>query len=103
MCIEHSTKCMCVILACLQVTKKHVDNYQPGKRIPSCQLLAEYDFAGVKVVPLRYRVKLLGAKEPHDMFTFTVTPPSSSVKHTKRSRTPPLNAGILDSMYSYCI
>ena len=97
----------CVALVFLQVTKKYVDNYQPGKWIPSCQLSAdiEYDSAEIKVVPFRYRVKLLGAKEPHN--TFTIKPPPSSVKHgvahhsssssvslpTKRSLTPPPTEG----------
>ena len=81
------------------MTKRHVDSYKPGKRIPSCQLSAyfKYDSAGVKVVPFVYRVKLLGARKPHNMFTFTIIPPPpSSIKHTKRSLTPPLTEGILD-------
>ena len=81
------------------MTKKHVDNYKPGKRIPSCQLSADFEShsAEIKVVPFLYQVKLLGAKEPHNMFTFNIIPaPPSSVKHTKRSLTPPLTEGILD-------
>ena len=90
------------------MTKKHVDNYLPGKRIPNCQLSAdlEDDSTEVKVVPFRYRIKLLGAKEPYNKFT--IKPPASSIRHdvahhsspssafqtTKRSLTPFPTAGI---------
>ena len=48
-----------------------VDNYEPGKNmIPSCQLSAEFlsPTKGEKIPSLVYSVKLLGAKEPYNMF-----------------------------------
>ena len=89
------------------MTKKHVDSYKPGKRIPRCQLSADFEneSAEIKLVPFRYQVKLLGAGKSHNMFT--IKPPPSSVKPgvahhsssssvslpTKRSLTPPPTAG----------
>ena len=72
-----------VVSFSLQVMKRHVDNYQPGRRIPSCQLDAQYELSSTdsKPVPLRYRVKLLGAKKPHNMFTITIRPPSAGTHH----------------------
>ena len=62
----------------LQITKKHVDNYQPGRTIPNCLLSAdlEGDSTEAEVVPFRYQIKLLGAREPYNMFT--IKPPTSS-------------------------
>ena len=52
----------------MKVLKKHVDNYKPGCRIPSCQLSAVFTLANDKPIPLlQYQVKLEGAKEPFNM------------------------------------
>ena len=61
--------------------KRNVDNYQSGQWIPSCELNAEFELSSTdtKPVPLRYRVNLLGAKEPHNMFT--IKPPTAGVTH----------------------
>ena len=49
--------------------------------IPHCELSAEFesDTAEARVTPLRYQVKLLGAKEPHNMFT--IKPPLTGIGH----------------------
>ena len=53
----------------LQVIKRNVDSFEPGKMIPNCQLSAEFSSsAGQKVPSLKHRVKLLGAKDPFDTF-----------------------------------
>ena len=61
----------------IQITKKHVDNYNPSKIIPKCQLSADFmPGTGQRDIPmLQYRVKLIGAKEPHNMFV--IKPPVS--------------------------
>ena len=63
----------------LQVTKANVDKYKPHKMIPHCELSAEFESptAETRVTPLRYRIKLLGAKEPYNMFT--IKPPLSGM------------------------
>ena len=57
----------------IKVVKKTVDSYKPGKRIPSCQLCAE--FSGRKITSFNHHVNLLGAKQPHD--SFLIKPPAS--------------------------
>ena len=53
-----------------QIFKVKVDNFQPGKMIPSCQLNARIttSYNSAEISSLKYCVKLLGAKEPYDMF-----------------------------------
>ena len=57
------------------MTKSNVDKYKPHKMIPHCELSAEFESptAETRVTPLRYQIKLLGAKEPYNMFT--IKPP----------------------------
>ena len=87
------------------MTKRHVDNYQPGKSIPSCQLSADLEDGStkIKVVPFHYRIKLLGAKKPHNVFIIKPPPShgrrgmahhSSSSLPTKRSHAPPAIVGM---------
>ena len=61
--------------------KRYVDSYKPGKWIPSCELAVQYELSSIdtKPVPLRYRVKLLGAREPHNMFT--IIPPTAGARY----------------------
>ena len=52
----------------VEVMKKHVDSYKPGRRIPRCQLSAVFILAENKNIPLlQHQVKLVGAKEPFNM------------------------------------
>ena len=54
-----------VYLITPQVSKKQVDNFKPGRRIPSCQLRAEISTKYRESIPtLFHRVKLQGAKDP---------------------------------------
>ena len=50
--------------------------------IPHCELSAEFESntAEARVIPLRYQVKLLGAKEPYNMFT--IKPPTFTAKRS---------------------
>ena len=50
----------------MEVLKKHVDNFLPGRRIPKCLLSAVAD-EDKKTPPLQYQVKLIGAKEPFNI------------------------------------
>ena len=51
----------------LQITKKQVDSFTPGKKIPSCQLVAKWIGQG-KPSELSHKVTLMGAKEPSNFF-----------------------------------
>ena len=51
----------------LQIEKKEVDNFEEGKRIPSCQLVATCETG--RPTTLRHLVTLSGAKDPHNIFT----------------------------------
>ena len=61
------------------MTKSNVDKYKPHKMIPHCELSADFKSASFEttVTPLCYQVKLLGAKEPYNMFT--IKPPLSGM------------------------
>ena len=62
----------------MKVIKKNVDSFEPGKRIPSCQLSAEFLSSSRRKVPsLKHHVKLLGAKEPYD--SFLIKPPAATL------------------------
>ena len=69
--IEYSNEINTLIVSIfmyMEVMKRHVDTYQPGKRIPSCQLSAVFMLAEDKKVPLlQHQVKLVGAKEPFNV------------------------------------
>ena len=54
------------IILQLQIEKKEVDNFKPGKRIPSCQLIAECETE--QPADLKHSVKLSGAKDPNAAF-----------------------------------
>ena len=51
----------------LQIEKKEVDDFEKGKRIPSCQLMATCETE--RPTTLRHLVTLSGAKDPHNTFT----------------------------------
>ena len=61
-----------------QITKRQVDTFVPGRRVPSCQLYVRWTGQQQGQPPqLDYRVELLGAKAPFNFFL--VQPPSLSV------------------------
>ena len=55
--------------------KKDVDKYKPGKRIPSCHLIAKMSKRKKNTFPdLICHVKLLGARSPRDEFIIYICP-----------------------------
>ena len=65
-----------------QIIKRKVDNFQPDKMIPSCRLNISFILSENTEPPLRYCVKLLGAKEPYDMFK--IIPSTTTTTSTER-------------------
>ena len=59
----HSVPFTTVILLILQVKKKLVDTFEPGKRVPSCQLRL-YWVGNEQPTYLCHQIDLIGAKEP---------------------------------------
>lgn len=51
-----------------QIEKQQVDGFKSWKKIPYCRLQVILD-KDRKPVKLKHKVKLLGAKGPHDFFT----------------------------------
>ena len=65
------------IIKLMQVLKKHVDSYKPGRRIPRCQLSAMFvESDKQNIPPLQYQVKLIGAKDPYNVVV--IEPPIPS-------------------------
>ena len=58
----------------IQITKRQVDRFVPGRRVPSCQLYVKWTGQQEPPVELAHRVKLLGAKKPFNFFL--IRPPS---------------------------
>ena len=56
-----------IMLTILQITKKEVDSFSPGRRIPSCQLKAQWTKKS-KPSQFTHKVTLEGAKEPSNYF-----------------------------------
>lgn len=96
------------------MTKRAVDNYSPGKRIPHCELLADFEYGHSEISehPEYFKFKLLGAREPYSELTIIMPQPSmayhssssplssssySTSRAVKRSLTPQLlTEGTLD-------
>ena len=57
-----------------QITKRQVDRFVPGRRVPSCQLYVKWAGQQQQPVELAHQVELLGAKEPFNYFL--IHPPS---------------------------
>ena len=55
------------MLALLQIDKEHVDSFDTGREIPSCQIRAEWTKQG-KPSTLTHLVTLKGAKKPNNFF-----------------------------------
>ena len=60
-----------------QISKKDVDSFKPGKRIPppKCVLRVEWDLKGQKPVRLRYTINFIGAKP--NLFNLSLNPKGS--------------------------
>ena len=63
-----------------QITKHQVDQFVPGRRVPSCQLYVKWIGEQEQPVELVHRVELLGAKEPFDFFMIDIPPPQGCVE-----------------------
>lgn len=66
----------------LQITKKEVDSFNQGRRIPSCQLTAEWTKPS-KPSRLVHKVTLKGAKGPSNYFRIVLDSNSVSVDTTE--------------------
>ena len=51
-----------------QISKRQVDQFVPGRLVPSCQLYVKWTGGQEQPVELLHRVELLGAKEPFNFF-----------------------------------
>ena len=56
-----------LMLALIQITKKHVDSFETGQEIPYCQIRAEWTKQG-KPSRLTHAMTLVGAKGPNSYF-----------------------------------
>ena len=56
-----------ILFCILQIERTEVDTFKKGKRIPSCQLIAECETE--QPTTLKHLVILSGAKDPHNTFT----------------------------------
>ena len=63
-----------------QITKHQVDQFVPGRRVPSCQLRVEWTGQQEQPVELVHRVGLPGAKEPFNFFFIRILPPQGCVE-----------------------
>ena len=59
--------CYLSVLFC-QITKRQVNRFVPGRRVPSCQLYVKWIGQQEQPVELVHRVELIGAKEPFNFF-----------------------------------
>ena len=69
-----------------QISRKDVDQFEPGQWIPECQLIVQWERENQKPVRLRQKVNLVGAKGPYDFIYLTLNPVMEQRKgssHTK--------------------
>ena len=103
-----------------QIIKKKVDNFQPGKMIPKCELNVSFTWSEP---PLRYCVKIVGAKDPYNKFniipsttttisterrgiyycSYNITVSSQKRAHYRISAHPPLQAQFPAKVYKLCL
>ena len=58
----------------LQISRKDADQFEPGRWIPECQLIVEWEREDQRAVRLRHKVDLIGAQAPYDFFYLTLNP-----------------------------
>ncbi len=61
-------------LLCVQIQKEEVDDYRPGRGIPSCHLLARIMDQSTTAEPLQHTITLEGANPPNTFFTIFIDP-----------------------------
>ena len=58
-----------------QILRECVDDFVPGACIPpKCELLVEWDYTDKEPVRLRYRINLIGAREPYNFYNLSLNP-----------------------------
>ena len=57
-----------------QISRKDVDEYKQGQRIPECQLIVQWEREDQRPVPLKHKVNLIGATAPHNFIYLTLYP-----------------------------
>ena len=57
-----------------QISMEDVDEYKPGRRIPECQLIVQWESDNQRPLQLRHKVYLIGAEAPYNFFHLTVDP-----------------------------
>ena len=62
----------CVPYYSKQITKKQVDKFVPGRRVPSCQLHIKWTREQEPPPELEHTVELQGAKEPFNFFLISL-------------------------------
>ena len=60
-----------------QISRSDVDQCEPGKWIPECQLRVQWEKDDQKPVRLKHKVELIGAKEPYDFIHLFLNPGNS--------------------------
>ena len=62
-----------------QISRKNADQFEPGRRIPECQLIVEWEKEDQRPVRLRHKVDLIGAEKPYNFMYLTLNPGSIHV------------------------
>ena len=62
----------CVPYYFKQITKKQVDKFVPGRRVPSCQLHVKWTRQQEPPPELEHRIVLRGAKKPFNFFLISL-------------------------------
>ena len=57
-----------------QISRSDVDQCEPGRWIPECQLIVQWEKEDQKPVRLRHQVELIGAKAPYDFIYIFLNP-----------------------------
>ena len=57
------------------ILREYVDDFVPGTCIPpKCELLVEWDYKDKEPVRLRYKINLIGAREPYNFYNLSLNP-----------------------------
>ena len=62
----------------MQITKRYIDRYKPGKMIPYCSLSADFDRKGGEIPLLYCSMGVIGARKPRRIAIKPPPPPSPS-------------------------
>ena len=62
-----------------QISREDVDQFLPGRVMPECQLVVQWERDGQRPVRLRQKVDLTGARAPHTFIYLIVNPGNISL------------------------